>query len=71
VPRLALPFAFPVPVGTPIEDQGFDPVPATGPYVISSAGKEGVVLERNEEFRQRSAAAQPDGFVDRIEWTFG
>jgi peptide/nickel transport system substrate-binding protein len=49
--RLALPFAFPVPVGTPIENQGFDPVPATGPYVISSAGKEGVVLERNEGFR--------------------
>jgi YVTN family beta-propeller protein len=69
--RLALPFAFPVPVGTPIEDQGFDPVPATGPYVISSASKKGVVLERNEGFRQWSAAAQPDGFVDRIEWTFG
>ena len=69
--RLALPFAFPVPVGTPIEDQRFDPVPATGPYVISSAGKEGVVLERNKEFRQWSAAAQPDGFVDRMEWTFG
>jgi peptide/nickel transport system substrate-binding protein len=69
--RLALPFAFPVPVGTPIEDQGFDPVPATGPYEISSADEEGVVLERNEGFRQWSAAAQPDGFVDRIEWTFG
>jgi YVTN family beta-propeller protein len=69
--RLALPFAFPVPVGTPIKHQPFDPVPATGPYVISSAGKEGMVLERNEEFRQWSAAAQPEGFVDRIEWTFG
>jgi YVTN family beta-propeller protein len=69
--RLALPFAFPVPVGTPIEDQGFDPVPATGPYEISSADKGGVILERNEGFREWSAAAQPNGFVDRIEWTFG
>jgi YVTN family beta-propeller protein len=69
--ELALPFSFPVPVGTPIENQRFDPVPATGPYVIASAGKEGIVLERNEEFREWNAAAQPDGFVDRIEWRFG
>ena len=69
--ELALPFSFPVPVGTPIKNQRFDPVPATGPYEISSADERGLVLERNDQFREWSAAAQPDGFVDRIEWTFG
>jgi YVTN family beta-propeller protein len=69
--RLALPFAFPVPVGTPIEDRLFDPVPATGPYMIRSADETHILLERNDAFREWSAAAQPDGFVDRLEWTFG
>jgi len=65
--RLALPFAFPVPSDIPVEDQGLAAVPATGPYAVVSADRRGTVLERNAQFREWSAAAQPDGFVDRID----
>jgi YVTN family beta-propeller protein len=68
--KLALPFAFPVPVSTPVEDQGLDPVPATGPYMIESAGADGLEMVRNPAFREWSGAAQPDGFVDAISWRF-
>jgi YVTN family beta-propeller protein len=68
--KLALPFAFVVPEGTPIEDQEYTPVPATGPYELESAGVDAWVLVRNPAFEPWSAAAQPDGFVDRIEWSF-
>ena len=69
--KLALPVAYPVPVATPAEDQGLDPVPATGPYMIAEAGADGIELVRNPEFREWSGAAQPDGFVDAISWRFG
>jgi YVTN family beta-propeller protein len=68
--KLAMPFAFPVPVATPVEDQGLDPVPATGPYMIAEAGADGIELVRNPAFREWSGAAQPDGFVDAISWRF-
>ncbi|HJY31841.1 MAG TPA: ABC transporter substrate-binding protein, partial [Actinomycetota bacterium] len=69
--KLAMPFAFPVPADTPTEDQGMDPVPATGPYVVAETGTKFVELARNPEFREWSAAAQPDGFVDTISLRFG
>lgn len=68
--KLALPFAFPVPADTPAEDQGLEPLPATGPYVVTDAGRSGVELERNPAFEEWSAAAQPEGFVDAISWRF-
>ncbi len=68
--KLALPSAFPVPVATPVEDQGLDPVPATGPYMIAEAGADGIELVRNPAFHEWSGAAQPDGFVDAISWRF-
>ena len=68
--KLALPFAFPVPADTPAEDQGLEPLPATGPYMVTGAGREGFELERNPAFKEWSAAAQPDGFVDAISWRF-
>ena len=46
------------------------PVPATGPYMIAEAGADGIELVRNPEFREWSASAQPDGFVDSISLTF-
>ena len=64
--KLALPFAFAVPADTPIEDLGFEPVPATGPYEITEASPNGVELGRNPRFREWSAAAQPDGYPDAI-----
>ena len=60
-----------VPARTPLDLRG-EPVPATGPYMISEMGEDGsIVLERNPEFREWSADAQPDGFVDRIEFVTG
>lgn len=56
-----------VPAGTSIDLEG-EPIPATGPYVISDVGQDGaMVLERNEAFHEWSSEAQPDGFADRIE----
>jgi YVTN family beta-propeller protein len=69
--KLAMPFAFPVPDDTPAVDQGLDPLPATGPYMVAHAGADGIELVRNPGFREWSGAAQPDGFVDAISWTFG
>jgi peptide/nickel transport system substrate-binding protein len=67
--KLALPFAFPVPPEIPAEDQGLVPVPSTGPYMIADAGADGIELVRNPAFREWSASAQPDGFVDSISFT--
>jgi peptide/nickel transport system substrate-binding protein len=69
--KLGLPYAFAVPAGTPIEDVRFDPVPATGPYVIREATRKRIQLERNPNFHEWSAAAQPGGFADAISIAFG
>jgi peptide/nickel transport system substrate-binding protein len=68
--KLTLPFSFPLPTSVPVEDQGLEPVPGTGPYMIAEAGPGGIELVRNPEFREWSASAQPDGFVDSISFTF-
>jgi ABC-type transport system substrate-binding protein/class 3 adenylate cyclase/DNA-binding beta-propeller fold protein YncE len=69
--RLALPFAAPLPASVPFEDQGLNPVPATGPYRIASIEGDVIELARNPEFEQWSGAAQPDGFVDSVVWRMG
>ena len=66
--KLALPFAFAVPPGTPPRDVGQHPIPATGPYRIASYDRRELVLTRNQRFREWSHAAQPDGYPDRIVW---
>jgi YVTN family beta-propeller protein len=74
--KLALPFADPVPPGTPWR-QVHTPVPATGPYMIGTyrplKGKVAgtIVLVRNPKFREWSPAAQPQGYPDRIVWQLG
>ncbi len=71
VNELALPFAAPVPAGTPVEDLTAEPPPATGPYVISrSQPGRGWDYERNPEWARGNAgllADLPGGHVDRIE----
>jgi peptide/nickel transport system substrate-binding protein len=69
--KLALPVAVAVPARTPLK--GGVLLPATGPYKIASYdAKRGVVrLVRNPRFRLWSAAAQPDGFPDRIVERYG
>jgi YVTN family beta-propeller protein len=71
--NLALPMAFPVPPSTPIDEEQIRAgVPGTGPYMLEGPmTRDGLVLVRNEYFHEWSAEAQPDGNVDRIEWTFG
>ncbi len=68
--KLTLPFAYPVPPDTPVENQGYKPIPATGPYIIEAAARGRVELVRNREFSEWSGAVQPDGFVDAISWVF-
>jgi len=68
--QLALPVADAVPIGTPAVLPAGGSVPATGPYKIlsyrPSGGDSTVVLVRNPYFHLWSAAAQPEGFPDRI-----
>jgi peptide/nickel transport system substrate-binding protein len=70
--KLTLTFAFAVPAGTPDQDVGTHPVPATGPYLIDryQPGRE-LRLVRNPVFHEWSPAAQPDGYPDQIVWRFG
>ena len=66
--KLATPFAYAVPPATPAVDQTSHPLPATGPYVFASVGKNhSVRLVRNRRFREWSADAQPDGYPDEID----
>jgi YVTN family beta-propeller protein len=60
--------AFAVPPGTPLSETN-RPIPATGPYQVANfAPHKIIVLTRNRYFREWSAAAQPSGFPDRIEY---
>jgi YVTN family beta-propeller protein len=69
--KLALPMADAVPAGTPLHARL--PLPATGPYEIASydAKRSVIRLRRNPRFRLWSAAAQPDGFPDKIVERYG
>src|SRR5205823_3943538 len=70
--KLALSFAFAVPVSTPSHDVGTHPVPATGPYRIAEYRKKAKFLRlvRNPHFREWSADAQPHGFPDSIAFSW-
>ncbi|MGN6201996.1 MAG: ABC transporter substrate-binding protein [Solirubrobacterales bacterium] len=69
--ELALPFAAPVPAGTPAEDLTAHPPPATGPYEIDSAQPgRGWDYRRNPQWAKNNAKLLPEipsGHVDRIE----
>jgi peptide/nickel transport system substrate-binding protein len=69
--KLATGFVIPVPPGTPMHDVGTHPIPGTGPYRLSEIGPRRITLLRNARFREWSAAAQPNGLPNRIEWRFG
>jgi peptide/nickel transport system substrate-binding protein len=69
--ELALPFAAPVPAGTPAEDLTAHPPPATGPYVVSSVRPaRSWELRRNPQWadgNEKLMPQIPSGHVDRIE----
>jgi peptide/nickel transport system substrate-binding protein len=63
--QLALPDYDAVPASTPLHARV--PLPATGPYKIAGYRPKGVVeLVRNPRFHVWAAAAQPDGYPDKI-----
>ena len=67
--QLAQPDADAVPANTPVKARL--PLPATGPYEISSYdAKRGIRLVRNPRFHEWYEAAQPDGYPDQIVWRF-
>jgi YVTN family beta-propeller protein len=70
--KLALPFAYVVPAGTPPRKAGAHPLTGTGPYVIGSyRPKRRLRLVRNRYFHEWSKAAQPDGYPDEIVFEIG
>ncbi len=69
--ELALPFAAPVPAGTPAEDLTAHPPPATGPYLITAVQPgRGWEYQRNSQWAKSNAKLLPQipgGHVNRIE----
>jgi peptide/nickel transport system substrate-binding protein len=70
--KLTSPLAYPVPPSVADEEQATTGIPGTGPYMLKAPMTPGgLALVRNPQFQVWSTAAQPDGYVDRIEWTIG
>ena len=70
--KLAVPHASILPADTPAKDAGVTPIPGTGPYkIVSYDPKKQLKLKRNTEFKLWSADAQPDGYVDEVDYDFG
>jgi YVTN family beta-propeller protein len=63
-------YTAPVPLHTPERNMGLNPVPGTGPYMISRADRTGVYFTRNPFFREWSHAAQPNGSPNTITWRY-
>ncbi|TNC71751.1 ABC transporter substrate-binding protein [Rubellimicrobium roseum] len=70
--KISVPHAVILPAETPATDAGVNPIPGTGPYYFESYNpNESLVMARNPNFQEWSQDAQPDGYVDRIEYGFG
>jgi len=70
--KVAFSHAVIVPADTPAHDVGNAAVPSTGPYRIVSYDPNSTLrLERNPYFHVWNALAQPDGYVDAIQYDFG
>ncbi len=70
--KLSFPHAYVLPADTPLHDLGNDAPPGTGPYrIVSYDPNHGMLVERNPFFKVWSAEAQPDGYPDRITYSFG
>jgi len=72
VQQFATIFGTILPADAPTKDLGNTPAAATGPYMIQSYDpQKQLVLVRNPQFKVWSKDAQPDGYVDRIVYSFG
>ena len=70
--KLTLPHASVLPADGPDHDAGTVPIPGTGPYRIAEYNPARTLrLERNPDFRLWSEDAQPKGYPDRIEYSYG
>jgi len=70
--KLAVPHASILPAGSPVKDAGNTPIPTTGPYMVQSYDPNTALkLVRNPNFKEWSHDAQPQGYTDEIDETFG
>ena len=70
--KLAFGHAVILPADSPTRDVGVNALPGTGPYMIASYDSlKQLRLVRNPAFKVWSAEAQPDGYVDEIDYDFG
>lgn len=70
--QLAMPFASILPAGSPAKDAGTNPLPGTGPYYFASyTPSTALVMKRNPYFKVWSATAEPAGYPNEIDETFG
>ena len=70
--KLATPFGSVLEANAPPKDSGNTPLASTGPYAFASydPNKE-LKMVRNASFKEWSVDAQPDGFPDEIDLSFG
>ena len=70
--KLAVQHSLVVPRDSPQKDAGVTPLPGTGPYMIASySPTDQMKLLRNPYFKEWSHDAQPDGYPDVVQYTFG
>ncbi|TPQ16513.1 ABC transporter substrate-binding protein [Streptomyces sporangiiformans] len=70
--KLAVPHASVVPKDSPAKDAGTKPLPTTGPYMAASYDpNRKLKLVRNPHFKEWSREAEPEGYPDVIEYSFG
>jgi peptide/nickel transport system substrate-binding protein len=70
--KLAFPHAVVLPADSPAKDVGVTPLAGTGAYrLVSYDPKKQLKIARNPHFKLWSADAQPDGYVDEVDYDFG
>ncbi|MGW1555800.1 ABC transporter substrate-binding protein [Streptomyces sp. NPDC002144] len=70
--KLAVPHASILPKDSPAKDAGTKPLPSTGPYTAASYDpNRELKLVRNPHFKEWSRDAEPQGYPDVIDYTFG
>ncbi|MEV0486924.1 ABC transporter substrate-binding protein [Streptomyces sp. NPDC050508] len=70
--KLAVPHASILPKDSPTKDAGTKPLPTTGPYTAASYDpNRALKLVRNPHFKEWSREAEPQGYPDQIDYTFG
>ncbi len=70
--KIAFVHAYILPADTPARDLGLKAAPGTGAYrIVSYDPKRQLKLVRNPHFKEWSDDAQPDGYVDEVDYDYG